>query len=249
MILSYLFLSLFFIVFIAVFFYLTFYLKIRLPNYVHDLSIDTKTIGKSQLKPLEKKLIQEEKKAYVFCSSEKTFSHKSETQYLGFRDCTIFKAFHESELSCSWSCIGFGTCIPHCPQNAIVLKNNTALITDACDGCGICIDVCPNNVIKLIPKNDDYIIPCASHDGDNTTCSKACTACKLCTDPSLHTGFVVKDNLAESDYISNTLKSSYAAKCPQKCIVKTNFPRKNDFQFLKIWDRIRNKMIKESSDN
>lgn len=249
MILAYFSITLFFILFIVLIFYVADFLKKPLPNYEKEIQVypyaQKTSIPSSTLKERKKT----GKKAYVFCTPEKTIKNTSITHYMGFKDCTLFKQLHESELSCSWSCIGFGSCISYCPREAIIIKNNTAVITENCDGCGLCIDKCPNNVIKLIPNNEDYIIPCSSHDGKETDCSKACTGCELCTDTGFFTGFIVKDGLAKSDYISNPIKASYVEKCPQECIIKTEFPRKNDFQFLKLWYTIKSKIVKERSEH
>jgi uncharacterized protein len=51
----------------------------------------------------------------------------------------------------SEKCIGCGTCIQNCNENAISLKNNKAVIdTSKCVGCAMCIAVCPSEAV-LIP--------------------------------------------------------------------------------------------------
>jgi len=47
-------------------------------------------------------------------------------------------------------CIACGTCIEHCPANAISIVNNKAYIDEKkCIGCAECIAVCPNKIIKV----------------------------------------------------------------------------------------------------
>jgi ferredoxin len=34
---------------------------------------------------------------------------------------------YETENGCTWGCIGFGTCVSHCPQDAIIIKNSNLI--------------------------------------------------------------------------------------------------------------------------
>ncbi len=47
-------------------------------------------------------------------------------------------------------CKGCGTCIEHCPANAITLENGKAKIdSEKCIGCAECIAVCPHNAVNV----------------------------------------------------------------------------------------------------
>jgi len=47
-------------------------------------------------------------------------------------------------------CEGCGDCIPHCPQQAISLIKEKAVIDPKkCIGCGECIIICPNSAIQI----------------------------------------------------------------------------------------------------
>jgi uncharacterized Fe-S center protein len=47
-------------------------------------------------------------------------------------------------------CIGCGECIGHCPQGAIFMREDKAIIDcERCIGCGECITVCPSSAIKV----------------------------------------------------------------------------------------------------
>ncbi len=186
-----------------------------------------------ELPTVHNSIRQEKKRAIVFCSPDRKFTSQR-FKYDGHKDCTLFKTLYESENDCSWGCIGFGSCVQHCPQEAIVIKNNTAVITESCDGCGKCIAHCPNNLIKLVPSTQDFVVQCSSHDGKQTTCSQGCTACGLCVDPYIYSGFSIIDNLAVSDYTPNHDKSSFAAKCPSKCIKKIELPERKELKFWKL---------------
>lgn len=47
-------------------------------------------------------------------------------------------------------CIGCGICVDECPQEALRVEDNIAVVNeDACIECGICIGECPQEAISL----------------------------------------------------------------------------------------------------
>jgi len=47
-------------------------------------------------------------------------------------------------------CTGCGHCMENCPNRAIFLVDNKAVINeDNCDDCGICVSVCPQQAIHI----------------------------------------------------------------------------------------------------
>lgn len=80
-------------------------------------------------------------------NSQKRFTFDDE------KNCSLFNMLYETETNVKNCCIGFGSCISHCPQEAIVLVKNKAVVLNSCIGCGQCISYCPNTLIKLIPRN------------------------------------------------------------------------------------------------
>ena len=111
------------------------------------------------------------KKAVVLCSCGKSFSHNKNIFNEGFT-CFMVKNMSGSGTDCKYACIGLGDCAKVCSQNAIIIKNNTAVITKNCCGCGKCADICPQKIIKLVPKNTESMVMCNNSDINSfTTCS------------------------------------------------------------------------------
>jgi Pyruvate/2-oxoacid:ferredoxin oxidoreductase delta subunit len=53
--------------------------------------------------------------------------------------------------ACKNACIGCKKCELNCPEKAIAVKDNVAVIDyDKCTGCKTCIEGCPTHAIKLI---------------------------------------------------------------------------------------------------
>ena len=74
--------------------------------------------------PEEKKYIPSDKKAYVLCSCNKECK-LSRSLFNEQYTCTMAKTTFGSSLDCKFACLGLGDCVKICPQNAIIIKNNT----------------------------------------------------------------------------------------------------------------------------
>jgi len=75
-------------------------------------------------------------------------------EYRGNRDCHAALAIGNGGRTCAQGCIGLGSCVKACPENAIVIRKGLAVLekTD-CTGCGECLDACPKNLIVLRPRD------------------------------------------------------------------------------------------------
>lgn len=117
------------------------------------------------------KIKRSELKAVVLCSCNKSLSLKR-TNFNESNTCFMVKNSLGTGYDCPFACIGLGDCMNVCPQMAIIIENNTALVTDNCCGCGKCAEVCPQKLIKLIPVSQNTIIQCNNNNQENTTCSE-----------------------------------------------------------------------------
>ena len=50
---------------------------------------------------------------------------------------------------CDVGCIACGICVKNCPNEAIKLENNVAVIDySKCTNCGTCMEKCPRHIIR-----------------------------------------------------------------------------------------------------
>ena len=121
--------------------------------------------------PEEKKYIPSDKKAFVFCSCHKE-SKLNHTLFNSEYTCVMAKTVFGSSLDCKHACLGLGDCVKICPQEAIIIKNHTAVITNNCCGCGKCVSICPQHIIDLIPADTKRTVICFNESDEITSCTK-----------------------------------------------------------------------------
>lgn len=122
-----------------------------------------------------KKVLVTDKKAFVLCNPTRVFKNER-LDYNSVKSCKLFSSIYETATDCSYGCVGFGDCVKVCPQEAIVIKNNTAVVTSSCCGCGKCVVECPKGLIKLFSKEELSSIS----DGENSYKLKLCSASSTC---------------------------------------------------------------------
>ena len=65
--------------------------------------------------------------------------------------------------TCKVGCIACGLCVRNCPNQAIFLKDNVAVIDyTKCNGCGTCVSKCPKKAIQWVegaPRAMDAPVP------------------------------------------------------------------------------------------
>lgn len=130
---------------------------------------------------------------------------RNEARYLfhyeGAGNCRAALGIYGGPKACGSACTGFGSCIVHCPTEAISLREGVALIDpQRCTGCGRCVPVCPVGVIELVRRELSWYVACNSREdlaAKRSNCSVPCTACGECERRSDAWQFSVRDNLAK----------------------------------------------------
>lgn len=122
--------------------------------------------------------------AYVRClgDCEKT---KENYDYEGVLDCKMAVLMQNGgPKSCTYGCLGFGSCVKACPFDAIHIVKGVAVVDqEACRACGKCVAECPRGIIALLPKKQETRVGCVSHaKGKAVTesCQVGCIGCKKC---------------------------------------------------------------------
>lgn len=77
---------------------------------------------------------------------------KKRLVYKGEKNCRLFHEVYGSEYTNPKVCIGFGDCAKVCPQEAISVRSNRAVVSALCNGCGLCVESCPERIISLVPR-------------------------------------------------------------------------------------------------
>ena len=123
------------------------------------------------IRPIELKYEKTDVKALVLCSCTKKFDMKRKVFNESY-SCALVSKFSGTGTPCKFACIGLGDCLRICPQNAIYIKNNTAVVSNQCIGCGKCVDVCPLHIIRLIPVNTSEYTICANKSDEKSGCNE-----------------------------------------------------------------------------
>ena len=161
--------------------------------------------------------------AFVKCTGtcEKT---KDNYTYTGVEDCEMM-AFVPGggAKSCSYGCMGFGSCVKACPFDAIHVINGVAVVDrDKCKACGKCIAKCPHHLIELAPYEQKTFVGCSSHaKGKAVTeaCEIGCIGCKKCEKTCPNGAITVTDFCAHIDYDKCTNCGACKEACPRKVIL------------------------------
>ncbi|OLR56505.1 hypothetical protein BHK98_10770 [Hornefia porci] len=162
--------------------------------------------------------------AFVFCSGDAAGKER-------LANCGSCKEAVESGFlrdECKNGCVGIGSCIEACKQDAMKLVDGKIIIDpEKCDGCGDCAkeDVCPQLLIRMIPRDATNFIPCSSkeEDDDRTReiCGYGCIACGDCVRACPEGAVDIIDNHAVIDYDKCVGCVSCTVKCKKKIIVDT----------------------------
>ena len=164
----------------------------------------------------------EKRIAKIFCQGT-TDKCKLKYQYQGIEDCQAALLLGDGYKACSYSCLGFGSCVKACLFKAIKIESDGLphIDEDRCTGCGSCVRQCPQGVIKLVPISQVCYIPCSSHDKGKAVrqvCQVGCLACGLCVKKCPEQAITMENNCPVIDPAKCSGCGTCVEKCPQKII-------------------------------
>lgn len=162
--------------------------------------------------------------AFVKCGNPIGIA-KVKYNYSGINDCVAASILHLGPKDCQWGCIGFGTCVRHCPFGAIKLNQDSLpeIDTRLCTGCGKCVNSCPKKIIEMIPCDAPVTVACGSKDPGAAArkhCPVACLGCGLCAKNCPHGAIAIEHHLAvvNPEICATCAEPVCASKCPTGAI-------------------------------
>ncbi len=159
--------------------------------------------------------------AYVKCDAN--CEKKNDYNYFGINTCEyLSKMPGSSPYACKFGCLGLGSCAHVCPENAIKIVDNKAVVDESlCIACGKCVDVCPHNLIELVPASSNYRVQCSSMTKGKeviNSCDAGCIGCGICYKNCPHDAIIFEKSIARIDYNKCQKCGICAEKCPRKII-------------------------------
>ena len=162
------------------------------------------------------------KVAFVKCNGSCEVANTA-YEYSGPEDCRAASmAPGKGPKACNYGCMGFGSCMKVCDNDAISIVDGIARIDEEkCGSCGKCVKACPRGLIELVPADANVRVACSSIDKGPQVmkvCKVGCVGCGLCVKTCQYGAITVENNIAHIDYEKCTKCGECAAKCPKKII-------------------------------
>ncbi|MBR1758803.1 MAG: RnfABCDGE type electron transport complex subunit B [Lachnospiraceae bacterium] len=165
----------------------------------------------------------ERKVAFVRCKGTCEVT-SNQGNYVGVEDCRSAVLSGLNIPDCSYGCLGLGSCVKVCPENAIYVQDGVAIVNrDRCVGCGLCTKACPKGLIELVPASKRVIVQCMNRDRGpdvKKVCSAGCIGCTLCTKQCEYDAIHMEGSLAKVQYENCVQCGKCAEKCPVKVITR-----------------------------
>ena len=146
--------------------------------------------------------------------------------YYGLEDCRAAQMVGAGFKSCTYGCLGLGSCAAACPFDAITMNDNGLPVVDEekCTACGICVSTCPRGIMALAPVAQEVYLGCVNKDrgrGVKELCQVGCIACRLCVrkNPEEEEGIAMGENLPIINYEKLPSWPEANEVCPQDCFV------------------------------
>ena len=109
---------------------------------------------------------------------------RTKFSYSGIDDCAAAASLFGGPSSCSYGCVGMGTCVKACAFGAISIENGVAIVDESkCTACTKCVAACPKHIIEIVPLHSQYTVRCRSYDKGAVTrknCDVGCIGCTKC---------------------------------------------------------------------
>ncbi|MGN0822573.1 MAG: 4Fe-4S binding protein [Candidatus Gallimonas sp.] len=156
------------------------------------------------------------------CMCSGGLNAKDKYEYVGAVDCAEQAKLSGGAKACKYGCLGNGNCVRVCPEEAIALKHECALVDpDRCISCGACILTCPKTLFARIPADAKIYIACSSHDRGKAVldvCKYGCIACGKCAKTCPVGAITMLDNLPVVNYDTCIKCGKCAEACPRHTI-------------------------------
>lgn len=160
--------------------------------------------------------------AKVLCQGD-IDNAKNKYVYMGIEDCAAASMLASGPKSCSYGCLGLGSCVKVCQFGAIHIDDKGIAVVDEekCTACGLCVDACPKDLIQMVPKKSLVQVTCISKDKGKDVrgyCNIGCIACQICVRACKFDAIKMESNVAKIDYDKCTNCMVCAEKCPTNAI-------------------------------
>jgi Na+-translocating ferredoxin:NAD+ oxidoreductase RNF subunit RnfB len=160
--------------------------------------------------------------ARIMCQGSDSRSRKK-YKYEGVIDCRAAVLAGGGDKSCTYGCLGYGTCSKVCPFDAITMSDDGLPVVDItkCTGCRKCEQACPKNVIEVLPASSMVLVTCHSKDRGGDTkknCDVGCIGCGICVKVCPFDAPSVQNSLSTIDLDRCRVCGLCVAKCPTKAI-------------------------------
>lgn len=156
--------------------------------------------------------------ASIFCRGSHGIAERKFI-YKGILDCRAALLVSGGDKTCSYGCLGLGTCVANCPFNAMTMGDDGLPIVNEnlCTGCGTCVSVCPRDIPNIIKISQKVATLCSSHDGGKTVkaiCTIGCIGCGKCKKACPEKAITITKFLSIVDHEKCTGCGECFEKCP-----------------------------------
>ncbi len=160
--------------------------------------------------------------AYVKCGGTCEQAN-DKYDYFGIDDCMMaMQLAGGGAKTCSYGCLGLGSCEKACGFGAIEIIDGIAVIDkDKCVACGKCVSACPKHIIEMLPAKNKIKVQCSSKDLGKVVmqaCKVGCISCKICEKTCKFDAIHIIDGIAVIDYTKCKGCTMCANKCPKNVI-------------------------------